>query len=60
MKYTLLFVTALLANIFLSCYNSDKKNEAEPYPTYDTTSQMETINDTVTHDQGGRTAGDYK
>jgi hypothetical protein len=60
MKKALLFIAGLIANIVLSCYPTDKKNEAEPYPTYDTTAPMEHINDSVFHDQNGRTSGNYK
>lgn len=41
----ILFLAALAANLLLACGQKDNKNEAEPYPTYDTTQTMERIND---------------
>jgi hypothetical protein len=44
MKKSLLAATPILLFIFCNCGTKDKKNEAEPYPTYDTTNKMENKN----------------
>lgn len=59
MKKALLFTAALVANIVLSCYPTDKKNEVEPYPTYDTNAAMEHLNDSTTGTQSGQGTNSY-
>ena len=44
-KYCLAVAVALLT---FACGAGDDKNEAENYPTYDTTNEVNTINDTTT------------
>jgi hypothetical protein len=51
MKKTILIGTVIFTSVFTACYNGpeDHKNDKEPYPTYDTTSQMENVNSTGTN-----------
>ena len=42
MKIRLFYLTAL---VLAACGTTDNKNEAENYPTYDTTEQTDHIND---------------
>ncbi|MBI2723148.1 MAG: hypothetical protein HYX39_13325 [Bacteroidetes bacterium] len=49
-KRTTAFTAALLLTICVSCYTKDDKNVAEPYPTTDTTQNMENKNDDVARD----------
>jgi hypothetical protein len=44
MRRSLIPATIVLSFILSNCTTKDKKNEGEPYPTYDTTSKMENKN----------------